>query len=624
MSSSGEKRTAVVLLWTFNHEPEFYDKLDQQFSDWVVVPLRYRALSQARSVLPPGRVRGFNEIVTAAMRAEFYLKAIQRYNVFWSRMLAVKDEPWLTCIQGYQVTPLFYAVELWALLLKALRSGSGAQIFHIRPFSTYFLNGKVLKDIDLLDAFCTPPLKSGLVQQLRCMLDSACGSICNHWAEFVTRPFSPQEGPQVDTLICGLQSTDWISQAGYVQELKKAGHGNFRWMIPAHDRLAKTEDEKMGLAGIESVRDKTETFALNEFGYLEKPEWKNIRMAEWSDIQVLKRVRAAVCEAFPEIPFKAVLETLSVAIVRMHAGLRLNYEGIDRLLSQRKPKQIVASQTMEQLSYLRAWSRKNGIPYLRFPHGVELHLDAEHFWNADRVGALGTFARDRLEKLGSVSGEVTLCGGMHLAQQGQYTARRMKEGRLTQTSTPRRALFLMGGYWAFSMPDAPDEIRMDLMSLSQALKQHNIRLSVRCHPRHLDAESFRLIVTELASQGLDIDWSDARKSLTEDLLASGSAISSTWNGSALMCLYGDIPLVGWIPRPLYAETEAALRNWPLTASTSAETVDLISRSIDDPGFRSQSLTRQCECLKSFIYNPWGDPYSEAVAAYAKFCSADPT
>lgn len=616
MTVSSASKTAVVLAWTFSNEPQFFEELDRQYASWKFMPLRYRALVEARAVLPAERLLSPHEVVDAETRRSLYAEAIQRYNVFWRKILRWKREPWISCLQGYQIVPLFYALAFWLKFHAAVRGSGNARVFHLRPFSRIFLHGKVLQDVELLELVCSPPLPPSCWLRARGKRDALLGAICNHGARWLARTSRPLPGQAVDTLICGLQSTDWIAQAGYIQALQESGHRDFRWMIPEQDRLSKTEDEKLGLEGIERCQSCIDRFPLNEHGYLDNASWRHSSFTLWSSIHVLQRVRQGVRAALPESCFAPFHEWMSVFIERLHPGLRLKYESVERCLSAYAPRRIIANHTMEQLSFLRAWARHHGRTYIRLPHGVEAHLDAEYFWDADQTGTLGSFARERLLSNRSAAGTLSLVGGMHLAQQGQRLKARLRETRETFHGRPRRVLFMMGGYWAYGMPDMPEEVRVDLRALGLALKPLGAELAVRCHPRHIDAVSYRQIVTELGEEGLRISWSDARCSLTEDLRASCAAISATWNGSALMCLYGDIPLIGWMPRPAYAEIEAALAHWPLRATDAAQVADWVGRLPEDIAFADDVCARQRACLESFVYKPWDAPYAQAVALYA--------
>lgn len=617
MSTGPEKKSAVVFVWTFSHEPEFYTSLDQRFQHWCIVPLRYQAYAAARAVLPADKLKTPDSIVHATTRRNIYAEAIQRCNTFWRELVRHQNEPWLSCLQGYQITPLLYALEYWMHMLENLRDGNSTTFLHVRPFSSLFLNGKILKDIEILDILCNPVVASGLISRIRGRRDACLGAVCNRWTHFFTKKFNIPCEKTADHLICGLQSTDWIAQAGFVQALQKAGHTDFRWMIPDRDRLQKTEDEKLGLEGIESCREYTDVLPLDENGYLMTPAWRHPGMANWSDVNILKRVESALRSSLPDKRYEPFIKSVAVTIVRMHPGLRLNYEAAARLLKKIRPKRIIANHTMEQLSYMRAWSRHQKVPFLRFPHGVEVHMDAEHFWDADRTGALGSFNLDRFAHYQSAGGEVFLVGGMHLAQQGQQAARRLQDERAGQETTPRRVLFLMGGYWAYSMPDNPIELRHELLELARALKPLNVRLSLRCHPRHLDQSAYCRIIEEIAGLGLNVEWSDARQSLTSDLLASCAAITGTWNGSAIMCLYGNVPVIGWMSRSAYVEVEAALNRLPLKASNALDAAEIIVRVLNDEDFLKDAVFRQQACLETFIYKPWNDPYAEAVSAYSE-------
>ncbi len=598
-----------ILLWSFPREPDFIRVQRESGLPVRYVPLRYRVLHDLRGLVQPDQIVRPSAVVSPDARADLYRSAVVRLNAFHAVAVAARSKPWLGAVQQYMVLQLIYGFTYWRHFLRSLPP---ADIQLYPPFARSMLSGRQLVDVDMLAQAHAPPDGLTAMQRIRNTVDRALGWCAEQCPGLFSRPAPcPSDLPPGEMLLCGLQVTDWVAQAGLARALADDGSVPFTWLIPEQDRLAKSPDELSGLQHLKALADRTRRIPLDAYGYFADRAWRRPRLERAARLRLAHALRPAIRAALPESDYAPWHGALAYLVAVQNPDAHLKYLAAQRMLDRAAPRLVVLSSGIDQLTYVRSWARHRRVPVVRLPHGVEAHLDARYAWDAGCIGVLGSRVAARLRVAGCPAETVAPAGGLHLAQQGQETAARVACLRAERPPEQGRILLMFSGYWGYDYPDAMDELRADFEALARALKPVGGRMALRCHPRHVDAATFQLLCDEIRGCGLEMEWSDARKSLAEDLARSEAALTRTWNGSALMSLYAELPVIAWLPRPTYHDLEEPLRALPLCAQTADEAAALFA-SVRQDERRRFVLERQREQLQDFIASPWDRPYERAV------------
>ncbi len=608
------KTPLVVLLWTLPEEPEFAAALARLHDPFWVVPLRYPALLAARRILPAERILTPAQLVSPGLRRAIYDRTVQRVNALWSRLRAQENEPWLDGLQYYQSIYLMYAAEYWQRLLDQLPLQDPGSIRHYVPFSRIFLNGYVQGEMRMLEAhLAARHSTAGSRQPLLDSVAAGLGALCNHAAHWLTRSAPACERSRVPTVFFGLQGTDWLAQAPLVGELAAGESSTFRWLVPAQDRLEKMKDELEDNQSSQALRERTDSFPLDNCGYFCNRPWLHRRMRAWSERQVAHRLHQALSDVLVEPELRAVVGPLAASIAEQNPDLRLKYLALDGVLRQYDPQTLVLNSTIDEVAFAVAWARANRRRLVLLPHGVHSILDYRFHWSVDCAGLIGSYTERQVAAM-DFPGQQRVCvGGVHVARLGQQAARVSAEARSAQTVPPQRALFLLTNNYGVDFPDAVEELEADLGALVGSLTGVGWTLALRCHPRSTDAVSCRMMVRALQERGLSVEWSDARESLAADLARSGLAITRTWDGASVTALYAGVPLLGWLPRPTHAHAQRFLAELPFHAERAETVGEELGAWASEPGRRAALIDRQAPLLAEFVAEPYAAPYDRALS-----------
>lgn len=608
---AGENKTAVILLWTFAREPAFFRQFEATYDQWWVIPLRYQAYHEARSVLSADHLMTASQVVPCHVRSELFAEAERRLDRLWHEVNRFPHEPWLQGLQFYMLQSYLYSFLYWHAFLQRLPGGEARDIFHYGPFSRRILSGNQLVDVDILDALTGGGAdRSSWRDRLYGRIGQWVVRRPNRW----TRGSSHRAPSPARVVVCGLQSTDWLAQKPLVPQLMASGCRNLRWMKPAADRLVKTADEEAVGESSVNLMAYTDCYNLNATGQYCDATWRHPRVGSLIAYQIRRRFRQVLSETFPEREYVRGVQVLSRILAAMHPDLVLNYLSIERLLNAYDPQVVIANSVIDQISVVRAWCRRKQRQFVRLAHGVEINLDGDYLWDTDVAGAIGPYARDRIQDNPSIHPVVLPVGAMHLDAQGHMAARQCEAQRSGAAGWPKRLLFVLKGYMGYDFPDALDEVLHDLQSMAEAIAPTGWELAIRCHPRHVDREAFSSMIASLQESGYPVSESDPKESLASDLARSGAVLTRSWSGPAVVGLYSGTPVIGWLARTMHRHLEQMVHDLPLQAVDGPGLAAILDSLHRDPSQTRSILERQREILEAYHFVTEGDPYALAADA----------
>lgn len=610
------KPTAVVLLWSYAHEPMYLAQLERQYAGYVLCPLRPVAWESAAQHVAPERLCDVFALVTPRERLDIETAALRQIDAFGKALLAGGRQPWLAvpgCSMHEDLECIFYFLRFWPLMLERL-----AQRFprrHARLhglFSNWADPGRPVLAAHCLELFFpawaragaaarAAPARGGAVAET---LVAGLGDLVNRLAGRLCagERAPPETGGAAPVVVCGLQGSDSFFQRVLVERLQQAGVQGLRWLVPEIVTTRLSEDERAAEpAAVRAVRR-----VVRERTGL---RWRHPLFGRLSARAIRRRVRRAFAAVTGGALTDGQCGRLADWLMAGEWDVRLRYEAVARALDACRPRLLVANSSLGGVTLAHEWARRRGCRYLRLPHGVEYGSEMAFRWAADDLGVMGAHHRRHLLAAGLTTGErCFLAGGVHVAAQNLVA---LKEAG-APPPPERRILLLLTFVAVFQFPDSHAEMKQDLLHLGRACAGEGHLFSVRNHPRDPSLSSYPMLVAQAAQAGIPLEISDARQSLIRDLQRSAMAVIRLWSGAAIAALYAGKPLIGWLPRPSYAASDDILRELPLCATTAEELGRMVHRWSREADFREDVLRRQRELLADHLADPWGDPFDPSV------------
>src|SRR5262249_30894157 len=92
-------------------------------------------------------------------------------------------------------------------------------------------------------------------------------------------------------------------------------------------------------------------------------------------------------------------------------GFASRYATWDRRLTELQPKVLVGLSTLQDMALIRAWARRNEVPFVGFMHGVFPWVDSAYHVDADYLGVFGTVSAEEVTQSSLPQPRrVTACG----------------------------------------------------------------------------------------------------------------------------------------------------------------------------------------------------------------------
>ncbi len=605
-----------MLCWSLPAERSFIGMLEQEGADYYLMPLRYAALITARKLCPPERILSFSQLISTDERRQLSEDAFDYNNKFRKQVRRVRREPWLVAAAAEVSYYVIYYAMLWESVLARIHARFPHARLHLyEPFSMASLDIACRWDHAVLSEMFprmlvadNAPRTSGK-NDIRKLLRSLAVQ-AGKWINRFPGPFSispdwiDSKTAPCSLVVCGLQGSYRVWQTTLVRRLQAAGLKDFRWLVnrKAGFRLADHEtagDSDKDLEPVmESVSDAETTGT-----------WKSRWLARAAEIQVIERLRTALQSHPFARKYRHVADVVAVVMSRFEPNLALRYRTCERMMRRLDPGVVVSNAYFGIMSLVREWARKHRRVYVRLQHGIEFYSRADYIWDADISGVMGEASALEIAKANSkIRDTIRVVGGLHFSEQALRSV-----GEQIHGGTPtRKAALLLAPGWNHNLVETEDEVEEEWAELAGQLSRIGYQLAFRPH-RNPTGNYYEKEMLEAGPASLrGVYMADPYESLMEQLADYPVAIVTYWSGAAILALYAGIPLVGWLPRPGFKDSDQIIKGLPLWGCRATELVDLLQKLESDSDFRKSKLSEQKAFLEKQISNPYGDPYARAV------------
>lgn len=615
MKDSKTSRPIAVFVWSLPEDPRFLDFLQREHGDYLLCCMDIYALRTARRFAPLDRIVDGTTLITPEERESVDMESSELFNRFWRELLRYREEPWLASLEfANDGNPFFHALYWKRVLERVSQLNHGGGIRFYGPFSRGAWPGTITFSVDVMEAFVDRWILSatttghGWFRRIIIRAALGAGFLVNRFASVCARG-STRSGEVVkpaDVLICGLQETDRLVQAELVRRLYRRGLTGIRWLVLSRGNLPVSADEASDKPDddLDSIRDPVGSFGCYR--------WRHSWLEALSRWHVRHRFEEAIKAASAGRLDDGMCEALAETLEKRNVSARMKYLEIDELLRPYHPSLIVGNSVVDEMICVRQWARRHRVPFVRFPHGVELAYRDEFEWDAECVCIFGEESRQGLLRAKTaVPEKIRVVGGMHLAAQSNRGSSWSADA---WSRNPWRCSMLVSFAAFMNYPDTVPELQADLLGLADAVKRQGGLFGVRLHPRQSewDGPIYHEIAKHAAEAGVQIDFSSSQDSLSSELTQSAFALVRMWSGAAVAALYTGVPLVGWVPRPGLPESWDIIARLPLHASSVDQFEEIVRRLKTDEAFRANALQAQRDFLAHLVSEPWSDPWERAV------------
>jgi len=597
-----------LFFWSLPVERSFADRCRELYPSFRVIPMHAEAvdaacdLFQENEIIRPGTLFCRDDIL-GAHEVSFKFEASLR------KSLAGCTHPWLRSLDSFVTRPVVYGcLRIWAILNRlASEVDLGASSIypsfsrHHLSFASVIEQNVLERSLDLRNA----PVESGLrllKRRFAKLTKLTSGAIINRHAPWFMRRATdfPRDDQASDVLVAGLLSTDLNSQRGLVKALRAQHNGRIAWYCYTDGVIDLSADEQAKSGDIDM---------MTRVNWRTAMEWRRSSYESWSrvhSIAELTNVIKQVSDPGSDLLIEHA-EQLASLIVNSHEPLRKTYTAIEELFAPVKPSIVVAGCNCGSMAFVREWAREHHTPYIKLPHALEFGVEDEYEWDNQATGFLGRWLRDQV--LLRFPGKTGLfaAGGVHIAEQ----ARRDFQ-TVSTLPVSRTVCFLASETIMTDYPDNDEELHAELIELGKYLADMGYILSIRGHPRGRRRWFYRRVVNDAIKLGIQIDLSNSRHSLNEYLSTAAAVIMRITSSSAIITLYNQIPLIGWMPRPCLEGSDNFLRGLPLHGAHHRDVATMIHRVCTDLDYRMEILGKQQTFLAEVVEDPYGDPWQRSI------------
>jgi len=227
------------------------------------------------------------------------------------------------------------------------------------------------------------------------------------------------------------------------------------------------------------------------------------------------------------------------------AGLAQRYRAWSRILKNVKPKVVIGLSALQDMALIRAWTRRNEVPFVCLMHGAFYAFKYSHDVDADYIGVFGKTLADQLKNSTLPQPrQVVSCGAM---QFGDKAASAFQMGKAREkASNTDTVLFL--GFFDFLpfCPWSPSETWRMLRDVHKVCCEWGKTLRVRPHPRY-PASSWSPFVEELQRLTPGSVILSTEPSLSRDIELSEFVVASAFDGAVLDTLLAKSFLISYLP-----------------------------------------------------------------------------
>lgn len=563
-----------------------------------------RVLFQGDEIIDPGN------FFSSGRAAELFRQAVE-FDSSLRKALKGQSAPWLRSLDSGVIRPVVYAYLRVSGLLDALKDKVDLPSASVYPsFSRHHLSFAVRLEQRIMEDALSRLAQgrrsgtSNLGDRIRryaaisagCMLNASAGL----WVK-KAGSLPVCRSKKTSIMVAGLLSTDEHAQRMLVRRLHEEIGDEVEWYCYAAGDKELSHDERMR---------EDEQSTMTPVDWRKIVSWRFARAETWSRMHACCFLEKIIIQngLADELSMSAdAPASLARLIIHVHEPLRLTYEGIRRLLDPVGPSVMVGDCNCGAMAFVREWARENHIYYVKLPHGFEYDVEDDYEWDNDVTGVLGRWLLNPVAKAFPGNKRFYAAGGVHLAEQ-------VDRGREIPDKLPtsKTICLLASDHAMTDYPDKDVEQHDDIIGMANELSLRGFRLSIRCHPRSRRKWFYRQVAEHAAQEGIEIIISDTKASLREELDSIAAAVMRLASSSALVAMYKQVPLIGWIPRPSYGGSDRFLHGLPLHSNSCSQIAGFAETLALDLSARQQVLRQQQDYLAELVEDPWGDPWQRSV------------
>jgi hypothetical protein len=342
-----------------------------------------------------------------------------------------------------------------------------------------------------------------------------------------------------DVVLVSQQYTDAFHAVPLARRLAKAFGDRFRWVGPRPEGMSSVTEEEAALVANTNLEECQFIDSASLKPGLDMGSRRSMLLDLGSAIEV---AHALSRQASLGVRRR---QSLDLLLDPQFTGLGQRYSVWNRFLNELRPKVVVGLSTLQDMALVRAWTRRNNVPFVEFMHGVFPTGQCSYAIDADYLGVFGRINLEELEQ-SSVRKprRVTACGAM---QFGDKMGREIREGEKdAEPSSRNTVLFLGGGGWLPFYPWSPSDMWRMIEDIHRASHRWGRFLRVRPHPRYPPSVLAPYVEALRGRHPATIDLS-SDPSLRRDLLSADFVIAPGFDGAVLDALLAKRLVISYVP-----------------------------------------------------------------------------
>jgi hypothetical protein len=226
-------------------------------------------------------------------------------------------------------------------------------------------------------------------------------------------------------------------------------------------------------------------------------------------------------------------------------GLARRYEAWKEVLGALHPRVVIGLSAKGDMGLIRAWTRRNDVPFVQFMHGVFPIINSPYHVDADYLGVFGSILATQVKNSGlQQPRSVVACGAMQFRDKVLSASRKSSNGN---GSSGSNSVLFLGGFELLPFyPWSPADMWRMLRDLHQVCEEFGKVLRVRTHPRY-PATFWTPYVNKLHKQSQETIILSSEPSIHRDIRTAEFIVAPVFNGAALDALMGGKLIISYLP-----------------------------------------------------------------------------
>lgn len=441
------------------------------------------------------------------------------------------------------------------------------------------------------------------------------GYCVTRMARLLFREMSKKERSQwpskTELLLVGLQSTDALFQAPLAQRLSEFYGDAFVWLSYSRNEILKDTPKNPEEVAVFDGTDNKKAYHITS-DEVPAVVWRRAKLGRLADAYTSWTVAGIVS--------RTVKSSLSRSdwFDRMSEDVFCQsfqkYERWRRFLDAASPLVIGALSTINDMAFIRSWARRNGVPFVLFPHGVFQSVRSQFQVDGDYLGVFGKIPAKQVHESGIAEArEVALCGSMQFgAKQHNF----LKNSDSSKVPDQRSLLYVTPCSTLPFFPHSLSQRFKEIETLHRACRSAGCELVVREHPRG-GKDTVRPFVEELDRCFPGTIRVSEEPSLFKDFSSTAAVVTSNFDGAVLDALLSGKIVVAYLAEHSWNPSLDVLEKIGCFVRTEDELERVLCVVLENGKEIKEIRRREQEFLAKYIEEPGADPWARAEELLAK-------